>query len=368
MQQTNQITKLTIAEPEQFVRFFKFYRKCNDTAEITLNFDKDRLHFREMNQANTLMTDITIKDSLFVEFYAEKDKKDIYIPDFLSFLKRANKEDLMQLEFNDLKYDVILKSNITRTFTGNIMNFEKTEQKLPELKFDVKLSIDANTLYNFLKDFKKESYRIEIAARKDNLKLRVFDYDLKQIGTITLEANGIAEKPAKSVYSFQDFKNSITNKLTEKVFLSLNNEYPLRIEYSQDNYNASVIITPIIDAGLPEDTKPEIKVIMDELEKEIEINKTLNQKKGKLDLDALGFNENFKCPNCKDMISFYFFVDKFSTQIGAVKDAIEQYYNADKDFAEFVFESSFNEDLSEDIKKLVKARLKEMFKRFKRGG
>ena len=118
--------------------------------------------------------------------------------------------------------------------------------------------------------------------------------------------------------------------------------------------------------------KPEIKEMPKNVEikhsgKHPEVQWKKKQKKGKLDLDALGFNENFKCPNCKDMISFYFFIDKFSTQIGAVKDVIEQDYNADPEFAEFVFESSFNEDLSEEIDKIVKARLKEMYKRFKKG-
>lgn len=407
MQQTNQIIKLTIAEPEQFVRFFKFYQKCNNNTEITLNFEKDRLHFREMNLSNTLMTNITIKDSLFTEFYAEKGKKDISMPDFLSFLKRANKEDLMQLEFNDTKYNVILKSSITRTFTGNLINFEKTEHKLPELaQYTAKLSIDASILYNFLKDFKKED-RIEISAIKDKLRLRVFDYEPKQIGITEIESiGGITENPSKSVYSFELFKNSISNKLTEKIHLSLGNNYPLKIEYTNNNYNVMVIIAPITDdKEMPkEDTikatdktyykapekepvvndvginpMPVEVVVKDNPIKKIEIKHSRKspeiqwknkpkQKKGKLDLDALGFNENFKCPNCKDMISFYFFIDKFSTRVGTIKDAIEQDYNADQDFAEFVFESSFNEDLSKEIERIVKARLKEMFKKFKRGG
>ena len=53
------------------------------------------------------------------------------------------------------------------------------------------------------------------------------------------------------------------------------------------------------------------------------------EKRKKLDLDALGYNENFACPKCKKMISFYFFLDKFATQIGVIKDALEQDYNAD---------------------------------------
>ena len=399
MQQTKTINKLTIAEPEQFTKLFKFYQKCNDQQEITLNFDKDRLHFREMNLANTLMSDITIKDILFTEFYAEKSKKDISITDFLNFLKRANKEDLLVMEFNETKYNVILKSRITRTFTGNIINAEKTEQKLPCLNFSARATISSKMLFDFLKDYKKEARNIEISAKNKALTLKVLDFDNKQIGMTTIEAEGIIE-PVKSRFTFELFKNAITNKLTENVVLLLGNTYPMQIEYSEPNkYNAVVTIAPYVEDG--EDFKVEteehtetepIKVEMEDKEytKEPEPSSIINelpkpkymgkieikhsgkhpeikkQKKGKLDLDALGYNENFKCPNCKDMISFYFFMDKFATQIGVIKDVLEQDYNADPEFAEFVFES--DEDFGRDFEKLVKARLKELHKKFKKNG
>ena len=92
------------------------------------------------------------------------------------------------------------------------------------------------------------------------------------------------------------------------------------------------------------------------------------EKRKKLDLDALGYNENFACPKCKKMISFYFFLDKFATQIGVIKDALEDDYNADPEFAEFVFEdNSFDEVLNEQIGKFVKKRLKEYHKYYKQG-
>ena len=72
MQKTQTMNRLTLSDTRQFIEIFKLYNKCNDNPEITLNFEKDGLHFREMNPANTLMADITIKDSLFIEFYAEK--------------------------------------------------------------------------------------------------------------------------------------------------------------------------------------------------------------------------------------------------------------------------------------------------------
>ena len=406
MQQTQTINKLDIAEPEQFVRFFKFYQKCNDQKEITLNFDRDRLHFREMNPANTLMTDITIKDSLFTEFYAEKSKKDISMTDFLNFLKRANKEDLLVMEFNDTKYNVILKSSITRTFTGYILNPEKTEQKLPCLNFSARATINSKILFDFLKDYKKEAKNIEISAKNKALTLKVLDFDNKQIGTTTIETDSFQElyqnmdgitEPVKSRFTFELFKNAITNKLTENIVLFLGNTYPIQIEYNEpDKYNAVVIIAPYVEDGedLKAETEEPIKVEMEDKDyyKEPESSSIINdlpkpkeigkieikhsgkhpeiqwkkQKKGKLDLDALGYNENFKCPNCKGMISFYFFMDKFATQLGVIKEVLEQDYNADPEFAEFVFES--DEDFGRDFEKLAKARLKELHKKFKRGG
>ena len=88
----------------------------------------------------------------------------------------------------------------------------------------------------------------------------------------------------------------------------------------------------------------------------------------KLDLDALGYNENFACPKCKKRISFYFFLDKFATQLGTIKDILEQDYNADPEFAEYVFESGFDEEpKNEHIKIFVKKKLKEYHKYYKQG-
>lgn len=377
MQQTNQITKLTIADPEQFVRFFKFYDKCNDNTEITLNFEKDKLFFREMNQANTLLTEITLKDSLFVEFYAEKGKKDISMPELLSFLKRANKEDLMQLEFNDTKYNVILKSSITRTFTGNILALEKTEQKQPNLKHSAKVTIDSKKLTSILKEFKKE-FLLQFVIINNKLIVNIYNSDSNLVRKNEIEDCSVSGDNTISTFGFETLKNAITDKLSGNLTLNLGKDYPILIEYAANNYQVNVVVAPddhikdYVETTIPKINEPKKEIKHSGKYPEIQWEKKQpkpKQKRGKLDLEDIGFNENFKCPNCKEMISFYYFIDKFATHIGSVKEVLEQDFNADPDFAGFVLENDkFHDEMDEYINDFLRKRLKEMYKKFKRGG
>lgn len=90
-------------------------------------------------------------------------------------------------------------------------------------------------------------------------------------------------------------------------------------------------------------------------------------KRKKIDLDALGYNENFACPKCKKIISLYFFIDKFTTPIGTIKNILEEDYDADSNFMEYILDGNLTEELDNETNKIIKKKLKEYYKDYKKG-
>ena len=152
----------------------------------------------------------------------------------------------------------------------------------------------------------------------------------------------------KAIQSYNDWK-----KENKKEAEMLEKRYLL---YSNNNYKIDKT------EQYPEEIEQKVR------EKETKIKKKKPIKKGKIDLEALGFNENFACPNCKEMISFYFFADMFFTVVGSLKDVIESDYNADSEFMRFVLERHFEEDIYENTKVFIKNKLKDLYKKFEKEG
>ena len=376
MQQTTQISKISVADPKQFIDIFKFYKRCNNTKEISLLFDKNKISFREINLDNTLMTSIEISSSFFTEWYANEGKKSLNAHILIDFLNRVDaKKDVLGMEFNGDKYKVDIKGYAKRQFSSFLLDIESEPKKMPELRHNTRIKINAKTLCNALKGYKKsEMESIKLIADKNKLKLNIFDWDnsLKD----SIELNAEVSGNAISKYNFELFRNSITSRLTEDILLLLDNDYPILISYVEPNYKADVIIAPRVEDSKdkpevkPEAVKTEIKEpvkeeatikekAMPKLKRAIKAEKSL-----KIDLNDIGYSDSLGCPHCKGIIDIQHFSSKFTTPIGLIRDIVEEEHKSNIEFLEFVLDKGIDDEINKDFKKMIKDKLIKYLKMF----
>lgn len=90
-------------------------------------------------------------------------------------------------------------------------------------------------------------------------------------------------------------------------------------------------------------------------------------KKKKIDLNEIGYSDTMKCPECREYIDIQYFSGRFATPIGLLRDIVEEDYNANIEFLEFVLDCNLSEELTDETEKLFKKKLKEYYKNYKKG-
>lgn len=402
MQTTQAISKISPAEPKTFIELFKFYNKANTNPEVCLKLEKDGLSFSELSMDNTLLTSIEILSNSFMEFGIKPSKKCLNSAELLKFLKRANKEDILIVEFEENDYRVILKNGVLRQFNSKLIDYEERSGKMPNLDHKAHIKVDSKSLFDAFKNYKKNDMDkavIEVLNGKAILSLIDGNNEIRD----SIELNGEVKSEAnlKSMFSFELLKNSITKNLSGEITMFLSQDYPLLIRYLEvDKFKAEVVIAPRVEEK-PKPVKVKFgdknieKKISDAVDKIVEKaedkshyeepkkedvagddvgidprpvtakSKRTSKPKGKIDLNDIGYSDSMKCPECRGLIDIQHFSDKFTTPIGLLRDIVEEDYNGNIKFLEFALDKEICEDINEGFEKLIREKLKEHEKKFR---
>lgn len=390
---TKQINKITLAEPKQFIELFKFYNKCNDNNEVTLFFDKEKrgfISFREMNGANTLLTNTEISSSIFTEWDVEKCKKGIIMNTFIDFLRRVKvKEDILQIEFNDTDYKMTIKNTILRKFESKVVDWDNKEEKMPNLSHKAKIRLTSKQLYDAIKDIKGMD-KIEFIAENKKLIIKLYSgYEDNVKDKIEIREDGYnsieTTEKLSSKFTFDLLKKAITNRLSEDVTLFLSQDYPILIRYLEvDKFKVDVVIAPNVDIDKQDETFEETgkKDIANDTKESDKINREVKkiehqameiesrrQKKASKTVKKAHKKVSNKKIDLKQLDDvdddFVKFSKKYSTPLGEIKNIVEEKYNSDIEFMQFAIDEGLLEELNNNIDKFLDKKLEEYFKKFK---
>ncbi len=245
--------KLTLAEPKYLKESVTIISELVNEAKFKIT--SNGIEMIAMDPANVAMVIFKLLSSCFVEYNIKKEIEiGINLNNLRQILRRAKPTDAVTLEFgDDNKLTIILKSKTTRSFSIPIMELEEKEQKVPELAFPVIIEIDANIISEAIEDISVVSESISLICEAKKLILKgegnlskaqvEIDADKKTIIT-----NDEAD-PVKAKYSIEYFKKIIGgSKLSERVTLLFDKEYPLKLTFQEvDKVQLSFILAPRVE-------------------------------------------------------------------------------------------------------------------------
>lgn len=240
--------KLTLAEP----RFLKDPVNIISELvnEVTFKINENQVELVAMDPANVVMVKFNLLSSAFVEYSIENPIDiSVNLDNFRQILKRAKPSDVLTLELNKNKLKIELTGDSKRTFNLSLLNLEDQKQKEPNLKFLGNIEISTDLLEEAIEDmgvvsdavlFGLESSHFSVQA-SGNLSNARIDMPKGEDVNINLSGDKISSK-----YSLEYLKKIMRGaKLTDTAFLSLGNDYPLKIEYKiRDKMNLQFILAP----------------------------------------------------------------------------------------------------------------------------
>lgn len=203
--------------------------------EATFKIDKDKIELIAMDPANVSMVIFKLLSSAFSEYDVKEPLEiSLNLDNLKQVLRRANPNDIITLELQDNKLKIELKSDTKRTFNLSLLNLEEKQQRVPDLKFPLKIEISTVLFDQAIEDMGiiSDSVTFYVDPEKFSIEslgnLTTAKVDLVKNDKILIDTN----ETVKARYSVEYLKKIIKgSKIADKVTLQFNKEYPLKASY-----------------------------------------------------------------------------------------------------------------------------------------
>lgn len=246
--------KLTLAEPKFLTDSISIISEL--VNEVRFKIDKDKIELIAMDPANVAMIIFKLLSSAFTEYSVKKETEiAITLDSFKQILKRAKPSDILMLELDEKnnKLKIQLRGESTRTFNISLIDIEEKEQKVPDLKFSVKVETNTLIFDEAIEDMSIVGESVALAAQPDKFTIEAIgSLNTANVEITTDDETSIVmkgEDVIKSKYSLEYLKKIIKgSKLANTVTLQFDKDYPLRADYIiRDKLSFSVILAPRVE-------------------------------------------------------------------------------------------------------------------------
>ncbi len=242
--------RLTLAEPKYLKESISIISELVNEAKIRIS--NDGIELVAMDPANVAMVIFRLLPTAFTEYDVEKPAEiSINLANLKQILRRANPSDMLTLELEGNKLKIQLKSASTRVFSLPLIEIEDKEQKVPELSFPVTIEAESGMLNEAINDAEIVSESVSFVAEPGKLSLQA-EGDLNTAAIEIKDSDNvkiIAKEKVKAKYSIEYLKKMIEgSKLSGKVLIQFNKDYPLKLTYSTvDKVMLAFILAPRVD-------------------------------------------------------------------------------------------------------------------------
>jgi proliferating cell nuclear antigen len=242
--------RLTLSEPKYLKESIAIISELVNEAKLRIS--KDGIELVAMDPANVAMVIFRLLPTAFTEYDVEKPADiAINLANLRQILRRASPSDMLTLELDANKLKIQMKSASTRIFSLPIIDLEDKEQKVPELSFPVNVETESTLFNEAITDADIVSESVSLVAEPGKLSLQA-EGDLNTAAIEIKDAEGtriVAKEKTKAKYSIEYLKKMIEgSKLSDKVLIQFNKDYPLKLTYSTvDRVMMSFILAPRVD-------------------------------------------------------------------------------------------------------------------------
>ena len=210
--------------------------------EATFKIDAEGLKLRAMDPSRVAMIDFEWPKSIFQEFVStEPSKICLNISELLKLLKRAGKEEAVELSLDDKtgRLLVTITGKYSRNFTMPTLEASEEEVPTPKISFNVKAKTTTQGLSQAIEDAQLVSDHVRIEAEPEKLTLSASG-DLMG-ATITLQKGNDAlldldvKENAKATFSLSYLSEIIkaASATSDIATLEFSSDMPVRIDFQQ---------------------------------------------------------------------------------------------------------------------------------------
>lgn len=245
--------KLVLAEPKYLKESVSIISEL--VNEVRFKITPNAVELVAMDPANVAMVIFKLLSSSFVEYNISKEVKiALNLSNLKQILRRAKSTDMLSLELDDKsRLKIQLKGETIKTFSLPIIDFEEKDLKVPELSFPITIMTNSALLSEVIEDADTVAESVVLSVDKDQFNIYA-EGDLSKAfieiksGDDT-KINSSTKDIVKAKYSTEYLKKMINgSKLSDKVTIQFNKDYPLKLNYSTvDKMSLTFILAPRVE-------------------------------------------------------------------------------------------------------------------------
>ena len=243
--------KLTLSEPRLLKESISIISELVTDARFKI--DKDKIELVAMDPANVAMVIFKLLSSAFVEYKVDKPiELGINLSNLNQVLKRAKPTDILTLELDHdrNKLKIQLKGESNKTFHLALLDADNREQKIPDLKFPLKIMTSSRLLDEAIEDVGVVAESVSLIADIEKLSIKsegnMSEARIEVSAGKDTTIDMLSKEAVAARYSIDYLKKIIKGaKLSDKVSMQFNKDYPLKVEYTLlDKLSFAVILAP----------------------------------------------------------------------------------------------------------------------------
>ncbi len=220
--------------------------------EVTFNLNENRLELVAIDAGNVAMVQLRLLSSNFTECEVEGEEKiSLNLSSLKQILRRAKSSEVLTMSTNESHLELVLQGKTRKSFTLPLLD-DGEAQTVPPLEFPVNVTLPSSLLSESIDDMSVVSESMSFMLGADTLSVMAkgdlsdAHVDIPQDEDVRISSDGT---PRKSKYGLEFLKKMVNgSKLSDVVIMSLDTNYPLRLDYGvPDKIALSFILAPRVD-------------------------------------------------------------------------------------------------------------------------
>ena len=210
--------------------------------EATFKLDPDGMKLRAMDPSRVAMIDFEWPKTIFEEYQADTPAKMcINITELLKLLKRAGKEETVELSLDEqtAKLNIKIAGKYARNFTMPTLEASEEEVPTPKLTFNVKIKATTEGLTQAIEDAQLVSDHVRLEADPEKLVFNAAGDLMGAVITIQKGSDTLldleAKEPSKATFSLSYLTETIkaASQTSDIATMEFSSDMPIKIDFQQ---------------------------------------------------------------------------------------------------------------------------------------
>jgi proliferating cell nuclear antigen PCNA len=218
-------------------------------TEVRMKVNDSGININAIDPANVAMVGFTLPKSSFSQFETGPEVLGINLDSLKRILRRCSSGSSVIFEKRGNLLSIQIQDRIKRNFTLNLIEVEREEKEIPNLKFTTAVKMNSVDFVDSVEDcavvadacsFLIKDGKFMIEARGLNSAKSEFSGDEAEITTEVANC-----KSRYSVEYLQKFAKG--SKLFDKTILKFSDDHPLRMDLRSEHLELSFILAPRVE-------------------------------------------------------------------------------------------------------------------------